>query len=333
MRAAYYERQGSAQEVLTVGELPDPEPGTGEVRVRMMFSGINPSDIKTRTGFGGKAMPFPLIVPHQDGAGIIDAVGPGVPETRVGERVWIYMAQWGRAFGTAAEFVVVPSVQAVGLADNVSFEIGASLGVPAMTAHRCLFADGDLRGKRVLIQGGAGAVGNAAILLAKWAGAWVAATVSREEQSEIAQQAGADIILNRHVEDVAQAVRLATSGHGVDRIVDVDISANIDAAISCLARDGVVSAYSTESPQAKLAIPFFPALLGGFSFRFVYVYTMPEAAMRQAANEVSACAASGAYTPKIAKTYSLEAVTEAHELQESGKAVGKILVRLADRSR
>jgi NADPH:quinone reductase-like Zn-dependent oxidoreductase len=298
----------------------------------MMFSGINPSDIKTRTGFGGKAMPFPLIVPHQDGAGFIDAVGPGVPETRVGERVWIYMAQWGRAFGTAAEFVVVPSVQAVGLADNISFEIGASLGVPAMTAHRCLFADGDLRGKRVLVQGGAGAVGNAAILLAKWAGAWVAATVSREEQAEVARAAGADLVLNRHKDDIAQ-VRSATGGHGVDRIVDVDISANIDTAISCLASGGIVSAYSTESPQAKLAIPFFPALLGGFSFRFVYVYTMPEAAMRQAADEVSACAASGAYAPKIAKAYSLEAVTDAHELQESGKAVGKILVRLADQSR
>ncbi|QSY97835.1 NADPH:quinone reductase (plasmid) [Rhizobium bangladeshense] len=330
MRAAFYDRQGSAKDVLTVGDLPDPQPGAGEVRVRMIFSGINPSDIKTRTGFGGKPMPFRRIVPHQDGAGIIDAVGYGVPDTRIGERVWIYMAQWGRAFGTAAEFAVVPSVQAVKLSDNTSSEIGASLGVPAMTAHRCLFADGDLRGKRVLVQGGAGAVGNAAILLAKWAGAWVAATVSREEQAEIARQAGADLVINRHEHDVPQAVRLATSDYGVDRIVDVDISANIDTAISCLTRDGLVSAYSTESPQAKLAIPFFPALLGGFSFRFVYVYTMPEAAMRQAAYEISACAASGAYTPQIAKTFTLDAVPEAHELQESGKAVGKILVRVTD---
>ena len=328
MRAAFYDRQGSAKDVLTVGGLPDPQPGAGEVRVRIVVSGINPSDIKTRTGFGGKAMPFPRIVPHQDGAGIIDAVGTGVPPSRLGERVWIYMAQWGRAFGTAAEFVVVPTVQAVKLSDNVSFEIGASLGVPAMTAHRCLFADGDLRGKRVLVQGGAGAVGNAAILLAKWAGAWVAATVSREDQAEVAWRAGANLVINRHEEDVPERVRSAPGDHGVDRIVDVDLSANIDAAISCLARDGVVSAYSTELPQAKLAIPFFPALLGGFSFRFVYVYTMPEAAMRQAAEEVSACAASAAYTPQIAKTYPLDAVTEAHELQESGKAVGKVLVRL-----
>ena len=278
--------------------------------------------------FGGKAMPFPRIVPHQDAAGVIDAVGPGVPETRIGERVWIYMAQWGRAFGSAAEFVVVPSVQAVRLGENVSFEIGASLGVPAMTAHRCLFADGDLRGKRVLVQGGAGAVGNAAILLAKWAGAWVAATVSRDEQAVVARAAGADLVINRHEADVSQAIRSATGGHGVDRIVDVDVSANIEVAMSCLARDGVVSAYSTESPQAKLAIPFFPALLGGFSFRFVYVYTMPEAAMRQATEEISACAASGAYVPQIAKTYALDAVADAHAFQESGKAVGKILVHL-----
>ncbi|MBB3290409.1 MULTISPECIES: NADPH:quinone reductase [unclassified Rhizobium] len=328
MRAAFYDRQGSAKEVLSVGELPDPQPGAGEVRVRVVASGINRSDIKTRTGFGGKAMPFPRIVPHQDGAGVIDAVGPGVPPSRVGERVWIYMGQWGRAFGTAAEFVVVPSAQAVRLTDNVSFEIGAALGVPAMTAHRCLFADGDLRGKRVLVQGGAGAVGNAAILLAKWAGAWVAVTVSREQQAEVARAAGADLIVNRREEDVAAAVRSATGGHGVDRIVDVDISANIDVAIASLARDGVVSAYSTESPDAKLTIPFFPALLGGFSFRFVYVYTMPESAMRQAADEVSACAASGAYAPLIAKTYALDEVAEAHELQESGKAVGKILLRI-----
>ena len=328
MRAAFFERQGNANDVMMVGDLPDPEPEAGEVRVRVVASGINPSDIKTRTGFGGKAMPFPRIVPHQDGAGVIDAVGPGVPETRIGERVWIYMAQWGRAFGTAAEFVVVPSAQAVRLADNVSFEIGASLGVPAMTAHRCLFADGDLRGKRVLVQGGAGAVGNAAILLAKWAGAWVAATVSREEQAKVAQAAGADLVINRYQEDVPQAIRAATGGHGVDLIVDVDISANIEVAILCLARDGVVSAYSTESPQAKLAIPFFPALLGGFSFRFVYVYTMPEAAMRQAGEEISACAASGAYVPHIAKTYALDAVADAHEFQESSKAVGKVLVRM-----
>ncbi|GES46460.1 NADPH:quinone oxidoreductase [Rhizobium dioscoreae] len=328
MRAAFYDRQGPAKEVLAIGELPDPQPGAGEVRVRVVASGINPSDIKTRTGFGGKAMPFLRIVPHQDGAGVIDAVGFGVPERRIGERVWIYMSQWGRAFGTAAELVVVSSAQAVRLTDNVSFEIGAALGVPAMTAHRCLFADGDLRGKQVLIQGGAGAVGNAAILLAKWAGAWVAATVSREEQAEVARAAGADLIVNRRKEDVAAAVRSATGGNGVDRIVDVDISANIDVAIACLARDGVVSAYSTESPDAKLTIPFFLALLGGFSFRFVYVYTMPEAAMRQAAEEVSACAAWGAYVPRIAKTYALDEVAEAHELQESGKAIGKVLLRI-----
>lgn len=238
MRAAFYERQGTAREVLTVGELPDPQPGAGEVRVRVMVSGINPSDIKTRVGFGGKAMPFPRIVPHQDGSGVIDSVGPGVSQERIGERVWVYMAQTGRAFGTAAEFVVVPSRQAVRLADNVPFGVGASFGVPAMTAHRCLFADTDLRGKRVLVHGGAGAVGNAAILLAKWAGAWVAATVSRDEQADVARAAGADLVVNRHAGDVAVKIRSATDGHGVDRIVDVDISANIDTAIACLAREG-----------------------------------------------------------------------------------------------
>ena len=149
-----------------------------------------------------------------------------------------------------------------------------------------------------------------------------------EQQAEVARAAGADLVLNRHGEDVSERVRSATGGHGVDRIVDVDISANIDVASACLARNGVVSAYSTESPDAKLTIPFFPALLGGFSFRFVYVHTMPESVMRQAAEEVSACAASGACAPRIGQTYAFDEVVEAHELQESGKAVGKVLLRI-----
>ncbi|WP_411906814.1 zinc-binding dehydrogenase [Rhizobium mayense] len=152
--------------------------------------------------------------------------------------------------------------------------------------------------------------------------------MSCEQQAEVARAAGADLVLNRHGEDVSERVRSATGGHGVDRIVDVDISGNIDVASACLARNGVVSAYSTESPDAKLTIPFFPALLGGFSFRFVYVHTMPESAMRQAAEEVSACAASGACARRIGQTYAFDEVVEAHELQESGKAVGEVLLRI-----
>ncbi|MFP3507579.1 alcohol dehydrogenase catalytic domain-containing protein, partial [Burkholderia sp. SIMBA_062] len=167
-----------------------------EVRVRVHVSGLNPTDVKARTGFS-TAMPYPRIIPHQDGAGIIDAIGVNVPANRLGERVWIYEAQYGRAAGTAAEFVVVPSDHAIHLPDNVSFEVGASLGIPALTAHRCLFSDGDLKSKRVLVHGGAGVVGTAAILLAKWAGAWVIASVTNAEQVTIARENGADQIVDR----------------------------------------------------------------------------------------------------------------------------------------
>ena len=328
MRAAYFDRQGAAQEVLQIGAMADPEPRCGEVRVKVVVSGLNPSDMKTRTGFAGAPMSFERIIPHQDGAGIIDRVGPGVPSSRLGERVWVYMAQFGRPFGSAAEYVVVPSVQAVPLADSVSFETGATIGVAGMTAHRCLFADGDIRGKRVLIQGGAGAVGNAAILLAKWAGAWVAATVSRSEQAEVARAAGADLVINRHEADVAQRLKEATAGRGVDRIVDVNLTTNIEVAIGSLAPDGVAVAYSSEDPTGMLQIPFIPALFGGFAFRFVYVYRMPQASLLLAANDISACAASGAYRPAIALRLPLDRIVEAHEAQESGKMIGKILLEV-----
>lgn len=327
MKAAYFDRPGAARDVLRIGTLPDPQPGPGDVRVRVAVSGLNPSDIKTRTGFSGGPLPFPRIVPHQDGAGTIDLVGPGVPAARIGERVWLFKAQWRRPFGSAAEYVVLPSAHAVTLADAVPFETGAALGVPALTAHRCLFADGGLHGKRVLVQGGAGAVGTAAILLAKWAGAWVATTIGRPEQAAVAAAAGADLVIDRHRDSVVAAVREATAGEGVARIVDVDLAANIDTAIGVLGRDGVVAAYSTGDVRTALSIPFMPALLGGLAFRFVYVYTMPEDAQRQAIADITACLAAGAYRPKIALELPLARIADAHEAQESGKAVGKILVR------
>ncbi|HHD7495640.1 TPA: NADPH:quinone reductase [Klebsiella oxytoca] len=326
MKAAYYDRQGAAAEVLRIGELPDPEPGFGEVRVRVAVSGLNPTDIKTRTGFAGAPMPFPRIVPHQDGAGTIDKVGPGVPPERLGERVWLYKAQTGQAYGTAAEYVTVPALQAVPLGVGVPFEVGASLGIAGITAHRCLFADGDLRGKRVLVQGGGGAVGGATILLAKWAGAWVAATVGREAQAEVAREAGADLIINRQSEDVAARIGDATGGAGVERIVDVDLAVNVRTDVACLAPSGVVTAYATEDPQATLSLPFLKTMFGGYTFRFVFFYSIPDDALRAAVREVSACADAGAYRPRIGLTVPLHDITQAHQAQESGRVLGKILL-------
>ncbi len=330
MLAAYYDRQGTADDVLVVGALADPEPGFGEVRVKVAISGVNPTDIKARTGFAGAPMAFPRIVPHHDGAGTIDKIGPGVPEARLGERVWLYRAQYGRPYGTAAEFVVLPSSLAVPLPDNTSFETGACLGVAAITAHRCLFADGDVRGRRVLVQGGGGAVGTAAILLAKWAGAWVAATVSRPEQEKVALEAGADLIINRHSEHVAAAIRNATENAGVDRIVDVDLANNVDVDIACLAPGGVVTAYATEDPAARLTMPFRTAMFGSYVFRFVFFTTIPDAAFQLAVKEVTACVAAGRYRPHIGLEVPMQHIAQAHAAQESGKIVGKILVRVGD---
>ncbi|WP_285846877.1 NADPH:quinone reductase [Cupriavidus pauculus] len=325
MRAAYYERQGKASEVLRLGEFPDPQPAPGEVRVRIHASGVNPSDIKARTGFSGPAK-FPLVIPHQDGAGVIDAVGAGVAATRIGERVWLYEAQYQRAFGTAAEYAIVPTQQAITLPDNCSFEVGACLGVPALTAHRCLFADGELKGRAVLVHGGAGAVGTAAILLAKWAGAWVATTVSSPAQAEAARRAGADIVIDRWSQDVAKIVRSETDMRGVDRIVDVSLQDNLEIDLQCLAHGGVISAYAVQTASDHLPLPLLRAMIAGSAFRFVYIYTVPAAAKLAAVSAIGQCLADGAYAPTIGLRVPLERIVEAHEAQESGRVIGKIIV-------
>jgi NADPH2:quinone reductase len=324
VRAAWYDRQGPAADVLVIDELPDPVPGPGEVRVRVAVSGVNPSDVKGRSGFSG-GMPYPRITPHQDGAGVIDQVGAGVPASRVGERVWIYEAQRGQAGGTAAEFTVVAAHKAVALPEGVSFEVGACLGVPAITAHRCLFADG--RPRHVLVHGGAGAVGTAAILLAKWAGAQVITTVSRAEQAEVARAAGADVVLNRRTGDVAAGVRAAVPG-GVDRIVDVALCENIGTNLDCLALNGVMTAYAAARAEDTLSLPFLRAMRMGVVMRLVFVYEMSAVAHGDAAADITAALQAGAYRPVIGHRFGLDAIAAAHVTQESGTAIGKIVVAL-----
>jgi len=327
MRAAYYDRQGPADEVLCVAELPTPQPGPGEVRVRMHMSGLNPTDLKARTGFSAP-MPFPRIIPHQDGAGVIDAVGDPEEAGRIGQRVWIYEAQYGRASGTAAAFVVVPAGHAVPLPGDVSFEVGASLGIPALTAHRCLFADGDINGRRVLVQGGAGVVGTAAVLLAKWAGAWVAATVMNAEQASIARAAGADLVLDRLNDDVAGAINTHTRGAGVDRIVEVNVQANLDLDLACLASGGVISAYAAAQATDELSLPLLRAMVHGCVLRFVYIYSVPQEAKIHAIRDITACLVSGAYSPHVGLKVDLQKIAEAHQALEAGTVMGKVLIAI-----
>ena len=327
MRAAYYERKGPASKVLVLGELPDPQPGPGEVRVKLQFSGINPTDTKLRGGWDGNVeMPFARVIPHQDGAGVVDAVGPGVPQSRLGERVWVYEAQRGRAFGTAAEYVAIPSENAVALPEGASFETGACLGIAGMTAHRCLFQDGGIQGKTVLVAGGAGAVGHAAIQLAKLGGARVASTVSRPEQEKVAREAGADLVVNRKTEDAAAKIKAFTRGLGLDRVVEVAFEANFELDRAVLKANGVISTYSSGPPESAPRIPFTAVMRQGISVHFILVYVMPREAHWVAARDLNAAIEAGRYRPQVARIFKLDETAKAHEAQESGGTVGKLLI-------
>lgn len=330
VKAAWYERKGAAADVLVVGETARPSPAAGEVLVRVRASGVNPSDTKGRGGARGNlAMPFPRIVPHQDGAGVVEAVGDGVPASRIGERVWLYEAQYGRPFGTAAEYVALPADRAVPLPDGVSFAEGASLGVPAMTAHRCLFADGPVEGLTVLVTGGGGAVGFYAIQFARRGGAKVIATVGSEAQAEIARAAGADLVLDRHRADVAAeaaAFAGARSG-GVDRIVEVAFGANLATSLKLLNPHGAIAAYSSDA-EPEPTLPFWPLLSLDATVRFVLVYAMSRAAREAAVKGVGAALGEGWLRHHIGRRLPLERIVEAHELVESGSGGGKVVVEL-----
>jgi len=327
VKAVYYERKGPAPKVLVLGELPDPQPEPGEVRVKVHVSGINPTDTKLRGGWDGNLeMPFPRVIPHQDGAGVIDRVGAGVPRARQGERVWIYEAQRGRASGTAAEYVALPAENAVTLPEGASFETGACLGIAGMTAHRCLFQDGGIQGQTVLVAGGAGAVGHAAIQLAKWGGARVVTTVSRLEQEKIALEAGADLAVNRKTEDPVARIKAFTRGQGADRVVEVAFEANLELNRAVLKANGVISTYSSGPPDSAPRIPFTAIMRQGISVHFILVYVMPAEAHRAAARDLNAAIEAARYRPHVAGLFKLDETAKAHEAQESGGTVGKLLI-------
>jgi NADPH:quinone reductase len=325
MRAVWYERNGAA-DVLHIGEMPDPTPGPGEVRVRIVASGVNPSDWKRRQGLT-RRMEFPRVVPHQDGAGIIDRVGPGVPESRLGERVWLYQAQIGRPFGTAAEYTVQPAVRAVPLPPNTSFSEGAGLGVPAMTAHRCVCADGPVDGKTVLVTGGAGAVGHYAIQLAKQHGAWVITTVSSDQKAQIALAAGADATVNYRTEDTVQRIRDLSGGAGVDHIVEVDFAGNFHVSREVLRDNGVLAVYAVGiAPQPPVPLHFQAS---NITVRFVLVYDMPEAAKEAAVHEITQLLEGGKLRHLLGPRFPLEAARQAHQAVEGG-AIGKVVLEVAE---
>lgn len=325
MKAAWYETNGAARDVLTVGSMPDPEPGPGEVRVRLATSGVNPSDVKTRAG--SRPMSGPRVVPHSDGAGVIDRLGPGVPARRLGERVWIWNGQWKRPFGTAAELIVLPTDQAVRLPDNVGFEAGACLGIPALTAYRALATDGGVDGATVLVAGGAGAVGHYAVQMARLMGARrVIATVSSSDKAAHAEAAGADLVIDYRREDVAARVREATGGRGVDRVVEVDAATNMRLVPQIVAQDGTCVVYGSSRPE--VVSEFGPMIMSGVAVRWFIVYELSPRARGEALAQIDAWLKDRKLVHAVAKSFPLAEVAAAHEAVESGRLIGNVLVEI-----
>jgi NADPH2:quinone reductase len=319
MKAALYRDMGQAAEVFQVEEVDRPVPGPGEVLVRVYASGINPTDYKARSG----AVPRPIDefqVPHQDGAGVVEAVGADVDPARVGERVWLWLTAVGSCWGTAAEWTVLPARQAVSLPGGVSFELGASLGVPAMTAHVCLFADGPVNGQTILVAGGAGAVGHYAIELAKRAGARVIATVSGPDKAALAEQAGADLVVNYRSPDAAEQIRVLGP---VDRVVEVALGANLELDLAVTRPHGTIVTYAAE--PADPALPVRACMTANLTLKFVLLYGVPMTALDQAAADITAALTAGELTELPVHTFGLDEIAAAHEAAESG-AVGKVVV-------
>jgi NADPH2:quinone reductase len=325
MRAAWYERGGPAGEVLRVGEMEDPRPEAGDVLVRVHASGVNPGEVKKRSDWMGYGIGYPRVVPHSDGAGTIEGVGEDVSPSRVGERVWVWGAQSGRPFGTAAEYVALPSERAVPLPDGVGFEVGASLRIPARTAHRCVFADGPVSGEKVLVSGGAGAVGGFAVSFAKWGEAEVIATVGSDEHAEAALRAGADHALNYRADGVAACVAEITGGSGVGRIVEVAFGRNLALDAEAIALGGTIAAYASDAePEPRL--PFWDLLFKNVTIRLVGSDDLPEVAERRAVEDIAACLEAGVLRPRIGMRLPLERIAEAHEAVEGGRAGGRVIL-------
>jgi NADPH:quinone reductase len=322
MRAALYNQTGPAHEVIRVEDVERPEPGPGEVRVKIEASGVNPTDWKARAGI----TPRPIDgfqIPHHDGAGVIDAVGAGVDPRRTGQRVWTWLAAAGRPWGTAAEWSVVPDRQAVPLPAGVSAELGASLGVPAMTAHRCLFADGPVEGQTILVAGGAGAVGHFAIELARHAGARVAATVSGPRKAELAAQAGASLVVNYREPGAADQILAFAGDRGVDRVIELALGANLALDLDVIGPHAQIVTYAAE-PQDPV-LPVRACMTANVTLRFVLLYGVPGEALEQAARDITTALTDGALTALPVTAFPLEETTAAHEAVAGG-AVGKVLV-------
>lgn len=324
MLAGWYERSGAAADVITVGDMETPMAGPGEVLVRLHASGINPSDYKRR-GNAAAPIEFPRIVPHSDGAGVIAALGEGVRDYAVGDRVWTFHAQWARPWGTAAEYVALPTSLVRPLPDGVTFEQGACLGIPAMTAHRCVFANGPVEGATVYVPAAPGRVGAYAIQFAKRGGARVIASAGGAAKCDIARELGADLALDRHDPDLAQRLLAETGGHGVDRVIEIDFPGNIAFDEQVVADGGGIGVYGAPArPQATLTLS--PRRARNLSIEFTFVYTLRPAIVDATCAGVMEAAANGGLQHRIADVIPLKELARAHHAAETQSSTGHMIV-------
>ncbi|UTE78510.1 NADPH:quinone reductase [Rossellomorea sp. KS-H15a] len=325
MKAAWFSEFGSASEVLQVGEVEKPVPSHGEVLIRMYTSGVNPSDTKKRLGSFPDLLDHGPVIPNSDGAGIIEAVGAGVPHSRIGERVWVYQAQYGRLHGTAAEYVSIESNRAVPLPENTSFVEGACLGIPAMTAHRSVFSDGPVEGQWLLITGGAGRVGHYAIQWAKHAGAKVIATASNEEARRHCVEAGADYVVDHRSDEMVEEVLEMTGGVKVDRVIDVEFGANLPRVLELIRIGGVIATYSS-TVVTEPVLPFRDMMFMDLTLRMIIVYAMPESAKQAAIEDITNALENNRLQHRIAETYPLDDIATANQQIEDGGFYGCVVV-------
>lgn len=321
MRAVFYEANGPARDVLRIGDMPTPDPGSGEVRVRLRTSGVNPSDVKSR---GHRKSAFPRIIPHSDGAGEIEAVGDGVLQSRIGERVWIWNGQWQRPFGTAAEQIVLPARQAVRLPDDVGFPEGATLGIPALTGFHAVELAGAENGATLLVSGGAGCVSQYAIQFARSRGASVITTISSPEKAAAAHAAGADHCIDYRREDVGERVAEITGGRGVDAIIEMNLSANAGLIPATLRPKGRVIVYGTD---AEATIPAFACLVNSVTLRFFLIYQLDAEQRERAIAGVTGALEQGWLVSRIGPTFPLAETAAAHEAVEHG-VIGNVVVTI-----
>jgi NADPH2:quinone reductase len=324
VQAAFYSSQGPAQEVMRYGEQPLPEPAAGEVRVRLHTSGVNPSDWKTRKGGPGRALIAPLIIPHSDGAGTIDAVGEGVPPSRIGERVWTWNGQWKRPFGTAAQYIALPSFQAVALPAHLGYPEGACLGIPALTAiHAVRIAEAN-HGMNILIVGGAGAVAHYAIQMAKARGATVLTTVSTAAKEKHARDAGADHVINYRTEDVGSRVKALTGGAGVDALIEMDLPANAAGYPQILKPRSNVIVYGTSKGEATL--PSSWLMQNSITLRFFLIYEITQEQREAALRELTGLLKEDTLKHSIGLRLPLREAASAHDRIEQGSVMGNVVL-------